>query len=140
MKPKFSLLARTAAVVAVALAAGCDSTPARQPRHTQTVVLSPDQATPPVEIGLVSAVKVVLPGPDPASGLVWEITSNNTAVLEQMAPLAVEPGSAGAGPTTSASFYSLRPGKSILRFFLLRPSETEAIPAAKCEVIVRVSE
>lgn len=105
-----------------------------------TVVLSPDQATPPVEIGLVSAVKVVLPGPDPASGLVWEITSNNTTVLEQMAPLATDPGSVGAGPTTSASFYSLRPGKSILRFFLLRPSETEAIPAAKCEVTVRVSE
>jgi hypothetical protein len=102
------------------------------------VELSPDHPTPPVEIGLVSAVHVVLPGPDPGSGLVWEIASNNTAVLEQMAPLAAAPGP--AGPTTSASFYSLRPGKSILRFFLVRPSEAEAIPAAKCEVTVRVVE
>jgi hypothetical protein len=140
MRPKIALLARTAALVALAFAAGCDSTPARQPRHTLTVVLSPGTVTPPVEIGLVSAVKVVLPGPDASSGLVWEIASNNTTVLEQMAPLATDPGSAGAGPTTSASFYSLRPGKSILRFFLVRPSETEAIPAGKCEVTVRVSE
>jgi hypothetical protein len=103
-----------------------------------TVVLSPDQETPPVEIGLVSAVEIVLPGPDPASGLAWEITSNNTAVLEQMAPLATATGP--GGPTTTVSFYTLRPGKSILRFFLLHPSETEAIPAAKCEVTVRVSE
>jgi hypothetical protein len=140
MKLKIALLARAAAVAALAFAAGCDSTPARQPRHTLTVVLSPGTVTPPVEIGLVSAVRVVLPGPASGSGLIWEIASNNTAVLEQMAPLATDPGSAGSGPTTSASFYSLRPGKSILRFFLLRPSETEAIPAAKCEVTVRVSE
>jgi hypothetical protein len=138
MKAKISLLAWAAALVALVLAAGCESTPARQPRHTLTVELSPGTVTPPVEIGLVSAVKVVLPGPDPASGLVWEIASNNTTVLEQMAPLATDTGAAGA--TTSASFYTLRPGKSILRFFLLRPSETEAIPAAKCEVTVRVSE
>jgi hypothetical protein len=138
MRPTIALLSRAAAILALALAAGCDSTPARQARHTQTVELSPGAETPPVEIGLVSAVKVVLPGPDPGSGLVWEITSNNTSVLEQTAPLATVAGPAGT--TTSASFYSLRPGKSILRFFLLRPSETEAIPAAKCEVTVRVSE
>jgi hypothetical protein len=138
MKTKFPLVALAAAMIA--LAAGCDSTPARQPRHTVTVVLSPDQPTPPVEIGLVSAVHVVLPGPDPASGLEWEITSNNTAVLEQMAPLARDAASAGAGPTTSASFYSLRPGKSILRFSLLHPGVAEAVPAAQCGVVVRVSE
>jgi hypothetical protein len=140
MNTKIALVLRTAAVLGLAFAAGCESTPARQPRHTLTVVLSPNTVTPPVEIGLVSAVKVVIPGPDPGSGLVWEIASNNTSVLEQTAPLAMDPGTGGAGPTTSASFYSLRPGKSILRFFLLRPTETEAIPAAKCEVTVRVSE
>jgi hypothetical protein len=123
----------------VALAcAGCDSTPARQPRHTLTVELPTDREAPPVEIGLVSAVKVVLPGPDPASGLAWVIASNDTMVLEQMAPLTTAAGP--AGPTTSASFYSLRPGKSVLRFFLVLPAETEAIPAARCEVTVRVSE
>jgi hypothetical protein len=138
MRTALQLLSCAAAIVALAAAPGCDSTPAREPRHTLTVELSPDHETPPVEIGLVSAVHVVLPGPDPASGLVWEITSNNTTVLEQMAPLSTATGPAGT--TTSASFYSLRPGKSILRFFLLRPSEAEAIPAAKCEVTVRVSE
>jgi len=128
----------TLAAAVLALAAGCDSTPAREPRHTLTVELSPGAETPPVEIGLVSAVRVVLPGPEPGSGLVWEITSNNTTVLEQMAPLATATGL--AGPMTSASFYSLRPGKSILRFFLLRPNEAESVPAARCEVTVRVSE
>ncbi len=70
--------------------------------------------------------------------LVWEITSNNTAVLEQEGPLATATGPEGV--TTSASFYALRPGKSILKFFLVRPSDTDAIPAAKCEVTVRVAE
>jgi hypothetical protein len=138
MRPPLKLLACAAAIAALAASTGCDSTPARQPRHTLTVELSPDHPMPPVEIGLVSAVHVVLPGPDPGSGLAWEIASNNTSVLEQMGPLSAASGPAGA--TTSASFYSLRPGKSVLRFFLLRPSEAEAIPAAKCEVTVRVSE
>jgi hypothetical protein len=95
-------------------------------------------AAPAVEIGLVSAVHIVLPGPDAGSGLVWEITSNNTAVLEQQGPLATETGPGGV--TTSTSFYSLRPGKSILKFDLVRPSDMDAIPAAKCEVTVRVVE
>jgi hypothetical protein len=140
MRTTLSLPARAAAIAILALAAGCDSAPVRQPRHTTTVELSPDQATAPVEIGLVSAVRIVLPGPDPASGLIWEIASNNTAVLEQMGPLAAGAGAAGGRATTSASFYSLKPGKSVLRFFLVRPSEAEAIPAAKCEVTVRVVE
>jgi hypothetical protein len=123
---------------ALALAAGCDSTPPRQPKHTTTVKLLPDLAAPEVEIGLVSAVRVVLPGPETGSGLVWEITSNNTTVLEQEGPLATVTGPEGV--TTSTSFYSLRPGKSILKFFLVKPSDTDAIPAARCEVTVRVSE
>jgi len=137
MRSALHFLCGAAAIIALA-GAGCDSTPARQPRHTLTVELPTDREAPPVEMGLVSAVTVVLPGPDPASGLAWEIASNNTTVLEQMAPLTTAAGP--AGPTTSASFYSLRPGKSVLRFFLVRPAETEAIPAAKCEVTVRVSE
>ncbi len=134
------LLARAAAVAILALAAGCDSAPVRQPRQTTTVELSPDHAAAPVEIGLVSAVRVVLPGPEPGSGLIWEIASNNTAVLEQMGPLSAGPGPAGGRVTTSASFYSLKPGRSVLRFFLVHPSEAEAIPAAKCEATVRVVE
>lgn len=138
MRNPLSVLIRASAIAALAVVAGCDSTPARQPKHTTTVKLSPILAAPAVEIGLVSAVHVVLPGPDAGSGLVWEITSNNTAVLEQEGPLATATGPDGV--TTSASFYSLRPGKSILRFFLVRPSDTDAIPAAKCEVTVRVVE
>jgi hypothetical protein len=138
MKNPFSILVCAAAAAALALVAGCDSTPARQPKHTTTVKLSPVLATPAVEIGLVSAVHIVLPGPDAGSGLVWEITSNNTAILEQEGPLATATGPEGI--TTSVSFYSLRPGKSVLKFFLVRPSDADAIPAAKCEVTVRVEE
>ena len=137
MRAPLAFLGVAAALVALA-GAGCDSPPARQPRHTLTVELAAGREAPPVEMGLVSAVTIVLPGPDPSSGLAWEITSNNTTVLEQMAPLSTASGP--AGPTTTVSFYSLRPGKSVLRFFLLRPTEAEAIPAAKCEVTVRVSE
>jgi hypothetical protein len=138
MKTLLPVLARAVAIAALAVAAGCDSTPARLPKHTTTVELSPDRAQPAVEIGLVSAVRVVLPGPVAGSGLAWEITSNNAAILEQEGPLVAGPGPAGV--TTSTSFYSLRPGKSILRFFLVHPSDADAIPAAKCEVTVRVSE
>ncbi len=137
MRTVLHFLSAAAAIAALA-GAGCESAPAREPRHTLTVELSPSGETAPVEIGLVSAVHVVLPGPAPASGLAWEIASNNTTVLEQMAPLATASGPAGV--TTSASFYSLRPGKSVLRFFLVHPAETEAIPAARCEVTVRVSD
>jgi hypothetical protein len=138
MKSSLIFLSRVIAVAAIAAVSGCDSTPARQPKHTVTVELSPDHPTPAVELGLVSAVHVVLPGPVGGSGLAWEITSNNTAVLEQMTPLATD--TSGPSVTTSSSFYSLRPGKSILRFDLVRPSDQDAIPAAKCEVTVRVSE
>jgi hypothetical protein len=138
MRPALKLLACAAAVVALGAATGCDSPPARQPRHTLTVELSPGGETPVVEMGLVSAVHVVLPGPDPGSGLAWEIASNNTTVLEQMEPLSTAAGPAGT--TTSVSFYSLRPGKSVLRFVLVHPAETEAVPAAQCQATVRVSE
>ncbi len=140
MRTTLPLLARAAVIGILALAAGCDSAPVRQPKQTTTVELSPDHAAPSAEIGLVSAVRVVLPGPEPGTGLIWEIASNNTAVLEQMGPLAAGHGAAGGRATTSASFYSLKPGRSVLRFFLVRPSEAEAIPAAKCEVTVRVVE
>jgi hypothetical protein len=138
MKNPFATLSRVVAIAALALIVGCDSTPPRQPRHTTTVVLSPVLATPAVEIGLVSAVHIVLPGPEAGSGLAWEITSNNTTVLEQEGPLLSITGPEGV--TTSTSFYSLRPGKSILQFFLVKPSDMDAIPAAKCSVVVRVVE
>jgi hypothetical protein len=138
MRNPFPTIARMAATAALALIVGCESAPPRQPRHTTTVVLSPVLATPALEIGLVSAVHIVLPGPEAGSGLAWEITSNNTTVLEQEGPLLTITGPEGV--TTSTSFYSLRPGKSILEFFLVKPADTDAIPAAKCSVVVRVVE
>jgi hypothetical protein len=135
-------LARVAAFLALALAAGCAEAPERRPRNTQTVRLSAELAAPAVEMGLVSEIRVVLPGPQAGSDYIWEIASNDNTVLEQEGPLAVVPasGAPGSPATTVVSFYSLKPGRSVLRFFLVRPSEAEATPAAQCRVTVRVSE
>lgn len=121
------------------LLAGCESAPARNPRTTRTVVLSPARPSPDIETGLVSAIRVVLPGPEPGSGLSWEIASNNNKVLDQMGPITVGPlPEAGDGkPMSTVSFYVLRPGRSLLRFYLLDPKLGEAVPAATCEVTVR---
>jgi hypothetical protein len=142
MKSPLSVLARSAGFVALALVSGCESAPVRHPKTTQIVVLSPENASPTVGMGLVSAIQVVLPGPDAGSGYAWEIGSNNNKVLEQMSPLRMTPatGAPGSRATTAASFYSLRPGKSVLRFFLVRPSEAEAVPAGSFQVTVRVKD
>ena len=121
---------------------GCESAPQRQPRSTQTFVLSPDHPAPDAEIGLVSAIRLVLPAPAEGSSQVWEIVSNNNKVLDQMGPMkAVPAGEAADGkPAIAVSFYALRPGKSILRFDLLDPKLAEAVPAATCVITVRVVE
>jgi predicted secreted protein len=142
MKPHFPLLILPAVLAALFLAPGCDTAPARNPKGTQTVVLSPDQPAPSVTIELVSAIRVVLPGPEAGSGYVWEIASNNTRVLEQMGPLRAIPASAapGAKATTAVSFYALKPGRSVIRFFLVRPNAAEAVPAASCMLTVHVED
>ena len=137
MKPTLPLFLRTAAFLALAFAAGCDTTEAHHPKSTQVVTFEKDQTAPDVTLGLVSAVQVVLPGPDAGSGLIWEIVSNNNTILEQMGPLKT---TMGATTTTSASFYGLKPGKSVLRFFLVRVGDQDAVPLAKCQVTVRVRE
>jgi hypothetical protein len=137
MKMTFTSALRASAFLALALAAGCDTPEPRHPKTTTVAVLARDQVTPDVVLGLVSAVQVVLPGPDNGSGLVWEIASNNTNILEQMGPLKTTP---GAQPTTAVSFYGLKPGKSVLRFFLVHPNEPVTVPVAKCEVTVRIRE
>lgn len=121
------------------LAPGCDSNPTRTPRTTQTVALSPGRAQA-VTIQLVSAIRVVLPGPDPGTGLAWVIASNNNRVLDQMGPLKTAPASAAAGSTTTVSFYALNPGRSVIRFFLLPPGVAEASPAESCTLTVVVEE
>jgi len=69
------------------LVAGCETKPVRHVRSTQTVVLSPDKPSPDVEVEVVTDVKIVLPGPDPGSGLEWEIVSNNIKCLDQTSAL-----------------------------------------------------
>ncbi len=122
------------------LLAGCESAPARNPRTTRTVVLSPARPSPEVEMGLVSAIRVVLPGPEPGSALSWEIAANNARVLEQLGPIVVAPlPEAGDGkPVSTVSFYVLKPGRSLLRFYLLDPKLGETVPAATCALTVRV--
>jgi predicted secreted protein len=121
---------------------GCETAPQRHPRGTQTVALSYDHANPEAPIAVITAVDLVLPpGPPGSAGYVWEITSNNIRVLEQMGPM--KPAStadAHRAPMTSITFYALKPGRSVLRFVLVRPNEVEATPLAKCEVTVRVSD
>jgi hypothetical protein len=141
---KTSLPRLSCTLLALSLLAGC-ATPAsnvRHPKVTQVCVLSPDRPSPEVDLGLVSAIKVQLPGPDADSKYVWEIVSNNNRVLEQMGPLQTKPGSlpAGSEPTTSVSFYALKPGKSVLRFFLVRSGDNDAVPAQQCELIVHVKD
>ncbi len=121
---------------------GCETAPQRHPRGTQTVALSSDRVNPEVAAEVITAVELVLPqGPQGSTGCAWEITANNVRVLEQMGPM--RPASGGAAlraPATSISFYALKPGRSVLRFALVRPNEAEATPLAKCEVTVRVSD
>ena len=122
------------------LLTACDTAPVMEPKTTRTIFLHVDRPSPDVEIGLVSAIRVVLPGPAPGSGLLWEIASNNTRVLEQMGPMKAEAAAeeAGSRPATTVSFYTLKPGRSALRFYLLDPKLAEAVPSATCELTVRV--
>jgi hypothetical protein len=142
MKAPSLSVARAAAFLALVLAAGCDGPPERHPRNTQVVRLSTELAAPAIEMGLVSEIKIVLPGPQAGSDYIWEIASNNNTVLEQEGPLKLVPasGAPDSAATTVASFYSLRPGKSVLRFFLVRPTDADAVPAAHCQVTVRIAE
>jgi len=140
MNPRSFLALFLAALLG--LAPGCDTKPVRVPRTTQTVALSPGGGARNVAMPLVSAIHVVLPGPAPGSGLAWVIGSNNNRVLEQLGPLkAVPAGPApGSAPTSAVSFYALKPGRSVLRFFLVPTGVAEAVPAASCTLTVVVED
>jgi hypothetical protein len=136
MKPSPSTLVRASGLAIAVMLFGCDTEPNRVPRSTQTVDLSYEHASEDVAMDVVTAIKVVLPpGPAAASGDVWEIASNNNKVLLQTSPLRGDPAS-----VSTVTFYALKPGRSVLRFVLVPPGQAEAVPAAKCEVTVRVSE
>jgi hypothetical protein len=142
MKKILSPLMLAWGLAAAAGLTGCASAPVRHPKETQKVALSINRVAPDLPMAVITAVQFILPpGPAGSEGYVWEITSNNVKVLEQMGPMMPgPPGDGSAAPTTLASFYALKPGRSVVRFVLVRPGEAEATPAAKCEVTVRVLE
>jgi hypothetical protein len=124
-----------AALAACLLLAACEGEPRRAPRSLQTVELAANRVHPDVAADVITAVRIVLPGPDPGTGLAWEIVEANAKVLAQTGPLKAAP-----GPSTTVDFYALRPGRCVLRFFLVRPGEAVATPVARCEVTVRVED
>jgi hypothetical protein len=118
---------------------GCQSAPVRAPRSTQTLSLEPGKPAE-AQIETVTAVRLVVPGPEPGSGLTWILASNNTRVLEQMGALKAVPAAPGGKPATEISFYALEPGKSVIRLFLVHADEAVATPAASCLATVRVED
>jgi hypothetical protein len=129
------------ALAALLLSSGCDSEPVRVPKTTQTVTMMPDRQNPAIDIEVVTNLRIVLPGPDIGSDLVWEIVSNNTKVLDQTSSLKpVTPVPVGDKPTTTVTFYSQKPGKSVLRFVLVHPDQAESVPVSKCALAVRVND
>jgi hypothetical protein len=139
MKTTRALL-HACALAALALAAACESPQVRAPRTTLTVELTPGKPVPEQKIETVTAIRLVLPGPDAGSDLAWVLASNTSRVLDQMGPVKSVPAAAGGQASTEMTFYALEPGKSVLRFFLLHPSEKEATPVSSCEVTVRVDD
>jgi hypothetical protein len=130
-----------AALLAAGLLAGCEDHPDHQPHSMQTVALSPDRPAPPVAIDPVAGLRVTLPTPGPGSDYVWEIVANNVRVLRELTPLRRDPPGAGGDPATfSMTFYAAHPGHSLLRFVLVHPADTDAVPAAKCTLAVTVKD
>lgn len=125
------------ALAALLAATGCESAPTRHARSTQTFTYRAGAAPASVDMEIVTELTVVLPGPEPGSGLAWAIVSNNNKVIDQTASLRVVTSPWGA-PVTTTTFYALKPGKSLLQFFLLPVSQREAFPVQKCEINVRV--
>ena len=138
MKTAPKMIQLALALLGLALAGGCESAQVRDPKATTQCVLAPGRQAPDVELGIESAVRIVLPGPAAGADLVWEIALNNSSVLEQMGPLGAATDPRTGAAASAVSFYSLKPGRSVIRFVLVRPGEREAVPASMCEVTVHV--
>jgi predicted secreted protein len=135
------VLALLGVIVTSLVLTGCESRVAYEPKSTSTLVLTPAERGPTTSIDLVTAVKLVLPGPDPASGYAWVLVGNNVIVLGQMDQLTYKPDpSSPAGGTTSIRFYAAKPGRSIVRFVLVRPDDKEAVPVERYSVLVIVKD
>jgi hypothetical protein len=120
---------------ALALAAGCQGVrEARNPQAVDRAVFVPGKTALEVKLPLAHQLDVVLPDPAPITGYAWEVVANNTRVLEQERSASQGPGGSGR----VFSFFALKPGRSLIRFVLVRPEETEAITLAHCEVLVTI--
>jgi hypothetical protein len=127
---------RTAVLLgcALALMGGCQEVhESRHPRARHRAVFAPGKTALVVGMELADELEVVMPDPAPITGYVWEVVANNTRVLEQER----QPSGRAAG--AMFSFFALKPGRSLIRFVLIRPEETEAITLAHCEVLVNVA-
>jgi hypothetical protein len=125
----------------LAFAAGCQvGHGVQHPQAIHPVVFKPGVTSLNVTLPLAEQIDVVLLGPTVGSDFAWEVVSNNDRVLEQEGPLRFVPPAAGAGPagTTKVSFFALKPGRSIIRWVLVRTNEAVAVPSARCEVFVTV--
>jgi hypothetical protein len=136
MKPNLPFLA-----ACILLSASCVGNPDHShPKHVETVQMKMNQILPDVEVEVVTGIHVILPGPAEGSGLVWEIAADNSRVLEQTSGLKIVPGANGRGPTTEVTFYTLKPGRSRIRFFLVKPNQAETAPIGACETTISVSD
>jgi predicted secreted protein len=123
------------AACAVMLLGGCRNlSETHHPRSHERKVFVAGQNSLVVTVEFGTQLDLVLPGPGPIRGYVWEVVSNNARVLEQQRP----PAGIGNTDSTTVSFYALKPGRSLVRFVLMRPDENEAITLARREAVVTV--
>jgi hypothetical protein len=128
----------------LALATGCSNSVEAghlHPKISHDVRLEPGHSEIAISLELGAALRLILPAPAAGTDDVWEIVSNNTRVLEQTTGLHAAPANGPASArTTTVAFYALLPGKSIVRFALVRQGEGDAVPAGHFEVVVVVRE
>ena len=120
---------------------GCQSAQPLVPKSSQTVALSAAHRTPVVTVPIITEVKFVLPGPTQGSGFNWIVNGNNVKVLAQTKEVTYTPDSNRPdGGSSSATFFGLKPGRSVLRFVLIKSAEQIAEPVDHFTVVVEVKD
>jgi hypothetical protein len=121
--------------------AGCQSQQAYAPKSSQTVVLTGENRTPLVSLPVITEIKFVLPGPTPGSNYAWEVVGNNIKTLVQTQDLTytADPKRPDGG-FSSVTFYGLKPGRSVLRFVLIKPADRIAEPVDHFTVLVMIKD
>ena len=106
----------------------------RHPKSTASIVMA-GHTQHNVLMSRATGVSFLLPAVPPGSGLSWVLLGNNVKVLEQTS--GVVPRSDGS-PGFQCSFYSLKPGRSLVRFGLIDPAADVAVPEGRFEASVTV--